>query len=306
VGGSHPVTLQLTTIGEKILQKCGYNSEDNVPTKVVWSMFDVGIIYTSGTINEPPNVTEGTDEIFHQLGVANRLSSEERNQLLRYLEEYTGPNTEQVESLQSDIQEKETESQERQPKDLQADLSRLSELHQTNKLKDHEYELLKSRVLDRESPTDSKQTTSGSSGLVECEWLSGKQITSLAEGYREQLPEDKYDDTPSSLTFKIDGAAVGLIALDSSPSFIHAFTFEEQEQEDRLRELIDKHSYEIHMDGTNTTHDQFIWVKFNVAPEGFSNEVEDKDILKEIDRFTEAIETIYDKYPSTVDWGRPD
>lgn len=308
VGGSHPVTLQVTTLGEQILQKCGYSSEDNVPTKVVWSMFDVGILYTSGTINQPPNVTEGTDEIFYQLGVANKLSSEERNQLLRYLEEYTGPNIEQVESLRSDIQQKETESQERLSDNSQGDLNRLSELYETDKLKQDEYELLKSRVLDSESSgEDSNQSTSDSSGLVECEWLSEEQITNLIEGYREQVPESKYDDAEDSLTFKIDGDAMGLIGLDAGPSFIHALTFEQQEQEDRFRELIDKHSYEIHIDGAgDTASDPFIWVKFGVSPQGFSGEIENEDILKEIDCFTEAIEITYNKHPTTVEWTRPD
>ena len=99
VGGAHPVTLQVTPLGKQILKKAGYSDGDSVPTKVVWAMFDVGILFTSGSINNIPEVAGETDEIFQSLNVTSNLSAAELRKLLEYLRQYTGPNRSQVEAL---------------------------------------------------------------------------------------------------------------------------------------------------------------------------------------------------------------
>lgn len=116
VGGSHPITLQVSSIAERILRSTGYQDGDDVPNKVVWAMYDVGILFTSGSIETIPEQSIQIDKIFSQLNVANRLTAAEQSQLLNYLKDYTGPNRSNVQSLQSkleSIEPEETESSER-------------------------------------------------------------------------------------------------------------------------------------------------------------------------------------------------
>lgn len=103
VGGSHPITLQVTDLGKQILRRAGYGGGDNVPTKVVWSMFDLGILYTSGPINHPHEIVDDPDETFRKLGVANKLTEQEKNQLLNYLKEYSGPNQAEIDTLRETL-----------------------------------------------------------------------------------------------------------------------------------------------------------------------------------------------------------
>ena len=105
VGGSHPVTLQVTSVGEKILEKSGYNDGQNIPSKIVWSMHDIGIIYTDNTLDNQPDASESTVEIFSQMNVTNSLTREERNELISYLQDYSGPDKAQVRRLKTELQE---------------------------------------------------------------------------------------------------------------------------------------------------------------------------------------------------------
>lgn len=105
VGGSHPITLQVTDIGEQILRNAGYKPEDNVPTNVVWPLYDVGILYTNQTLDQQPDLTEATDDAFRQLDVANTLTSEELDQLLVYLDDYSGPNKAQVDVFKDELRD---------------------------------------------------------------------------------------------------------------------------------------------------------------------------------------------------------
>lgn len=105
VGGSHPITLQVTPLGQKILERVGYHHGDDLPTQFVWSMYDVGILYTSNTLTEEPEMQEDPDEVFKRLNIPTKLSKNERRELIRYLAEYTGPNEDEVKSLREHLQE---------------------------------------------------------------------------------------------------------------------------------------------------------------------------------------------------------
>lgn len=105
VGGDSPVTLQVTDVAEKILHRTGYEPESNVPTSVVWSMYDVGLLYTSNVVDDTPVVGDRTDKIFQQLGVSGKLTYEERENLLGYLREYNGPRQDEVANLRDDIKQ---------------------------------------------------------------------------------------------------------------------------------------------------------------------------------------------------------
>jgi len=62
--------------------------EDSVPTKLVWAMYDVGLVSTggSGTSTKSADVYLA----FTEHGVSSRLSDETRHKLIRYLEKYQG------------------------------------------------------------------------------------------------------------------------------------------------------------------------------------------------------------------------
>lgn len=110
VGGSHPITLQVTDIGQRILRNADYEPERNIPNNVVWSLYDVGILYTNQPLDEQPDVTGRTNEIFHQLNIINKLTSDELDQLLVHLKDYSGPNEAQVESLRTELQDEQATS----------------------------------------------------------------------------------------------------------------------------------------------------------------------------------------------------
>lgn len=308
VGGSHPITLQVTTLGEQILQKAGYNSGNNVPTKVVWSMFDVGILYTSGTINEPPNVTEATDEIFRQLNVSNKLSTKERDQLLHYLEEYTGPNTKQIESLQNDIREEDIEDGERSSGDLQDDLDRLSRLRDEGDLTNEEYKLLKTRRLDNNdwnsNPANSTVVESDTTNIVG--WLPVEIREKLVEAYRELIPDvdDPYQEDTTDDSFRLNISAlppdVAVQIGFYSPPADYILAFSEREQEERFREQVQENdSYEISADLTDSREPSVV-MYFNAMPEEYGENLSDEDILKEIEHLLQMIMYVYDLSQSDI------
>jgi hypothetical protein len=104
VGGSHPVTLQVTQLGRRIFERLGYKPGDDVPTRFVWSLYDVGILYTEGTLNQDPELPADPAEVFEQLEVPGKLTPAERADLMEWLAEYNGPNESQVSSLREALE----------------------------------------------------------------------------------------------------------------------------------------------------------------------------------------------------------
>lgn len=297
VGGSHPITLQVTSLGEKILQKSGYSSGNNVPTKIVWSMFDIGILYTSSTINNPPDVDEGADEIFNQLGVKNELTEQERAELLRYLSEYEGPDEERVAALQSELQNEDEDNKHETPEELQEDLDRISRLRSEGELTDEEYRLLKSRLLDDTGSSNRPHSTPdvSTSATSISNWLSEETIQDIMDAYRAMLPKEEpgpYADDQSSngiifqisvLPEKDDQSAVTVANAGSGP-YSHLFSFFEREQERRFRDHVKNiDSYEIEQDRTDSGTSAYMTVRFNNIKSGYYGDVPDEVLLKEID-----------------------
>jgi hypothetical protein len=174
VGGNHPVTLQTDNIGELILKKGGYGAEDNISTEVVWSMYDVGLLYTSNTVNKIPKTQERTDEIFRDLGVANKLSDRERKKLLQELKQYQGPNPDQIKSLREDLKTSDSEgskSDKQSQNEGEIDsIARLITLRENGKITEEEYKLLKSQADAGGDPSEPELTEKvDQSGRVEAE-----------------------------------------------------------------------------------------------------------------------------------------
>ena len=108
VGGLHPITLQVTPLGQRILEQLGYSSSDDVPTQFVWSLYDVGILYTKKTLDQDPDIPEDPAAVFERLNVPGKLTPEERTELIEWLAEYSGPNASQVDSLRETLETERT------------------------------------------------------------------------------------------------------------------------------------------------------------------------------------------------------
>lgn len=303
VGGPHPITLQVSDLGQQIFQKTGHNPGENVPSKIVWAMFDVGILYTTNTINEPPDVIEETDQIFRELNLANRLTEEERHQLVQYLEEYQGPNKAQVESLREELQNTGSSANSLTiPEEVREDLDRISRLRQDGDLTNREYDLLKSRILDRrESIDDDSNDGQHPSDQVEMDirdWMTEDRVANLIEHYRALIPENEpgpydEDETEDFVNYYIPAIPSEISSTPSasfsSPTLGHMFYFTAKEQEERFRELLElEEQYKVTDDSTGGKP-PWIWVDFNVAPSGYSADLTDEDILREINHLFRAI-----------------
>lgn len=101
VGGSSPVTLQVSALARRVFRLLGCTDGDPVPAKLVWSMYDLGLLYTlSSFTTEPERSSSGDVAAFvEELESDSSLSSGEREHIIDQLERYEGPDTEEIEAL---------------------------------------------------------------------------------------------------------------------------------------------------------------------------------------------------------------
>jgi hypothetical protein len=101
VGGSHPVTLQTTDVAERIFDDNGYSDGSSVPTKLVWSMYDVDLLYTESSINsETPSHSFGS---LSDAVTGSNLTEGTRQDLIQYFGTYSGPHQQEVSKVLSDL-----------------------------------------------------------------------------------------------------------------------------------------------------------------------------------------------------------
>lgn len=103
VGGSHPVTLQTTTVGERIFQDNGYTDGSTIPTKLVWSMYDVDLLYTESSLS-----TSTPSPSFGSLSDAvngSTLTETTRHHLIEYFNSYSGSHQRAVSKILEDLRE---------------------------------------------------------------------------------------------------------------------------------------------------------------------------------------------------------
>lgn len=105
VGGDSPVTLQVSALAQRLFLMLGYRADDNLPTKLVWSMYDVGLLYTLNPITSiHGGGSDGAESIFDQLDFESSLSEEKEDEIVSQLEQYDGPDSDEVEELINRLQ----------------------------------------------------------------------------------------------------------------------------------------------------------------------------------------------------------
>ena len=102
VGAGAPITLQVSDLASRIFKDNGYRDADTVPTKLVWAMYDVGLVSTSGS-TETKSKSANVYKAFNHNGVSARLGEKTRRQLVQYLTDYRGPQRRRVRRLRSDL-----------------------------------------------------------------------------------------------------------------------------------------------------------------------------------------------------------
>jgi hypothetical protein len=112
VGGNHPITLQVSTIASRIFKALDYDDGDAVPTKLVWSMFDFDMLYTLSSVDVESSTPDiDPSEVFRELDLDNKLSDEERAELVSYLEAYDGPDADRINKLREELIEDLTQAE---------------------------------------------------------------------------------------------------------------------------------------------------------------------------------------------------
>lgn len=99
VGGNHPITLQVSPVAEAVLRDNGFRHEDNVPTKVVWSMYDVGLLWTENSGNVDRDKSEDINAVFAANNMRAKLRETTRSKLVNYLKGYDGPQRHKLQML---------------------------------------------------------------------------------------------------------------------------------------------------------------------------------------------------------------
>lgn len=103
VGGSHPVTLQTTSVAERIFRDNGYSDGSTVPTKLVWSMYDVDLLYTESSLSG--STPSHSFSSLSDAVTGSNLTEETRRALVEYFSSYTGSHQEAVSKILEDLRE---------------------------------------------------------------------------------------------------------------------------------------------------------------------------------------------------------
>lgn len=104
VGAAHPITIQVTSLAETILEQTGHQPGGSVPTKLVWAMYDLGLLFTKNSLDPETVEDVSTEEIFRELGLGNRLSAAKKSELVTYIEEYEGPQEDTLTRLKEELE----------------------------------------------------------------------------------------------------------------------------------------------------------------------------------------------------------
>ncbi|SEH62949.1 hypothetical protein SAMN05192561_11534 [Halopenitus malekzadehii] len=96
-----PVTLQVSDLGYVIFHFLGYSPNEGLPSKLVWAMYDIDILYSSSSVDlerENQNISQ-LIEVLDDLDLDKEFGAEDRRRLVEYLKNYEGPDKEDVQEF---------------------------------------------------------------------------------------------------------------------------------------------------------------------------------------------------------------
>ena len=102
VGGRHPVTLQTTSTAEHIFEDNGYSDGSTIPTKLVWSMYDVDLLYTGSSVSS--DTPSYSFDSLSDAVTGSQLTEKTRHDLVWYFRQYSGANQKRVNDVLSELQ----------------------------------------------------------------------------------------------------------------------------------------------------------------------------------------------------------
>ena len=105
VGVPHPITLQVTPLAARIFRHTGFTPDEAVPTKLVWAMYELDLVYTNESLATTTHQTVATADVVRDLDLGNKLSPADREALIDYIDSYTGPQTETLHKLKQELTE---------------------------------------------------------------------------------------------------------------------------------------------------------------------------------------------------------
>jgi len=114
VGRGAPVTLQVSQLAGRIFTDNGYGDEDTVPTKLVWAMYDVGLL-SIGNSNSRTTKSANVYSAFTSTGASAGLSDVTRRLLLDYLDDYQGAQQGRVRRLRRQLGKTSSKDESRPP-----------------------------------------------------------------------------------------------------------------------------------------------------------------------------------------------
>lgn len=196
VGGDTPITLQVTALAERIFDIAGYERGATVPTELVWSMYDLDLLYTIGGTDPGAGIDyPDPTTVLEKLGVASKLTEQERADLLFYLDSYSGPDEDRIKELRdqlaSDTSEEVTEQVTASEPHLSRDLPQTADEIKSILVEwtaaEMEDRVKKALLLEKEFVTWSVRTFLGHQNFAETPLrdISHKEITyELSHGVR--------------------------------------------------------------------------------------------------------------------------
>jgi CspA family cold shock protein len=101
VGGSHPVTLQTTKTAEQIFKDNGYSDGSSIPTKLVWSMYDVDLVYTESSVSS--STPSYSFDSLSDAVTGSQLTEGTRQDLVRYFDQYSGAHEARVNEVLNEL-----------------------------------------------------------------------------------------------------------------------------------------------------------------------------------------------------------
>ena len=222
VGRGAPVTLQVSKLAQQIFMDNEYGDADTVPTKLVWAMYDVGLLSTGGS-TQTNGKTADVYTAFTNTGVSSRLRDSTRRQLTSYLDDYHGRQQGQVNRLQEKLSISRRESNSTQTTNNETSTTQQKEETKGS------FGLFRT-ALEWVFWTLSLQPTGDSSGANQGENGSSERISQKeADGMVVELTIESEGGTQESLTsyknhvIHVDGGAPGetlQVRLEAGKGFL--------------------------------------------------------------------------------------